>query len=201
MQTSRICAAVAIFLFLVLPACSKIKTETPRDIKSDVFASRDEVVAITNFRGFAPGSKESDHPTAYESNVAQACRVLFDQYAAFGKEFIEFWSITYGGSTDEPIKKPVSVSQVLARYPDVNVSHAAFDHLVSEFTKCSDAHVKGYELNLQRPDPFTLVVDSPIGQDMYKVQSWALINVGGGGLPDTEKAVMDIAELIAGRLK
>ncbi|WP_414811740.1 sensor domain-containing protein [Mycobacteroides salmoniphilum] len=184
----------------MLAACSGTKAEPPQDANADLFLSIDDMVQVTNFHGFVRDGKKSDQPTMYQSNIAEACHVLFDQYLVFGTGFTNFRSITYGGSTDEYIKTPVSVSQVIANYPDAGVSRTVFEHLVSEFTKCSAAHLKGYELTVQQSDPSTLLVSSQIGEDVYRVKSSVVINVGGGGLPDTERAVKDVTNLIASRV-
>lgn len=197
---SRSFIHTTVCLSMMLVACSGTKAEPPQDVSVDPFLSIDDMVQVTNFHGFVRDSKKSDHPAKYESNIAKVCRVLFDQYLVFGMNFTNFRSVVYGGSTDEYIKRPVSVNQTIVNYQDEVASHSAFDNLVSEFTECSAAHLKGYELTVQRPEPSTLLVSSRTGEDEYRVKSSVLINVGAGGLPDSGQAVKDVTDIIASRV-
>ncbi|MDO3335180.1 sensor domain-containing protein [Mycobacteroides abscessus] len=188
-------------LVVTLVGCSATKSEPAQEISIDgLVVSIQDAAQITNFQGFSSDTKKSDNPTVFDPNAPEVCRAVYDENIAFGAGLTAFRSVTYGGSIDERIKKPVSLSQSVATYPNADASHAAFDHLESELSKCSSAHLKGYELTVQRPDPSTLLVNSPIWEAAYRVKSSVLMNVSGGGLPDTETAVKGIVDRIAARL-
>lgn len=182
-------------------ACSTTKADPAQDISAgSLIVSVEEVAQITNFHGFAPASKEADRPTTVDPTAPEVCRAAYDENFAFGAGLTKFRSVTYGGSTGDRIQKPVSISQAIAIYPDESAPRAAFGHLVSELAKCSAAHIKGYEMRIEQPDSSTVLVSSPIWEATYRVKSTVLMNVVGGGLPDTEAAVRTVAGRIADKL-
>lgn len=190
--------ALTAFLIATLIACSRTKSEPLQEFSiDDLVVSVQDAAQITNFHGFSSDTKKSDSLTVFDPNTPEVCRAVYDENFAFGTGLTAFRAVTYGGSAGERIKKPVSLSQSVATYPDADVSHAAFDRLESELTKCSSAHLKGYELTVQRPDSSTLLLNSPIWEAAYRVKSSVLMNVSGGGLPDT---VIGIVDRISARL-
>ncbi|WP_191986128.1 sensor domain-containing protein [Mycobacteroides salmoniphilum] len=194
-------------MVLYLGGCGPVSPETNAEPQKDISADSlvltgDDVGNIASFQGFMPEhTTKSDQPRLIDPGAPKDCGAVYDQNVAFGTAFKEFLSVTYGGLTDEYVKRVVSVTQNIGAYPDAATAYRVFDQLVLGLTKCSSLQVENYKVGVTRPDPSTIFVVTNGGKSEYRVKSSVLMYAGVGGLSNSGQVAHTVLDTIADRVQ
>lgn len=200
-------ATMTLAIILYVGGCGPVSLETNAEPQKNVSAdalvlSADDVGKIAGFQGFMPEHTiRSDRPRLIDPGAPKDCGAIYDQNVAFGAAFKGFLSVTYGGLTDEYVKRVVSVTQDIGVYPDVATAHRVFDQLVLGLTKCSSLQVENYRVDVTRPDSSTIFVVTNGGKSEYRVKSSVLMYAGVGGLSNSGQVAHTVLDTIADRVQ
>ncbi|MGH3726513.1 MAG: sensor domain-containing protein [Mycobacterium sp.] len=176
---------------------------TPRTVSADsLIASTEEVESISNFRGFTPdGYMKKEQPATLDPNAPDVCKIVFDQIAVFGAGLKDFQSVVYGGKTGGYIKGINQITQSVGVYHDAAAAQSAFDRLVPDMAKCSEAHVKNYEFTLSQPDSSTIFLNSKYWKAAYRIKSTVLASTSAIGFQHPELVTQGVLDVITDRIQ
>jgi hypothetical protein len=196
------------------PAITKNSRPASAIAAETLIVNLDDVRRITGYDYLKPNPDvDPDQPGRPNSEPPGACRVL-DPTVAFGSDWTQFRSAVYNGFDVPRLPgptatgphapapaKPRLVMQSIGIYPDERAARTAFDRLAPALTACSALHAKHYDFTVGQPNSSTITLNHPSGsEDIFHVQSSALIYVAVGGFPQTDQIVHAILQNIVNRI-
>lgn len=198
-------AVVILGCCLVMSACGATSTEPVSSVSIDsLIVSVDEVRRIASFDGLSSKSgSEERSPRHFDSDAPGPCQAVFGRAVAFGSDWAQFRSVTYGGTTNTgPGQSHMMavVGQAVGIYPSEHAARNAFDRLIPPLTACSKLNVKHYDFTINKLDSSTVALNSDVWNVMYRVQSSVLIDVSVLGLQNSEQTAHNVLGAISDRV-
>ncbi|WP_083016020.1 sensor domain-containing protein [Mycobacteroides saopaulense] len=179
-------------------ACADSKVAAPKTVSADsLVVSTEDVESISNFRGFTQdGFVKKEQPATLDPNAPDVCKIIFDQTAVFGGGLKDFRSVVYSGTAGGYIKSINQITQSVGVYSDAEAARSAFDRLMPDMVKCSEAHIKNYEFTLTRPDSSTIFLDSKYWKAAYRAKSTVLATTSTVGFQHPELVTQGVLDAI-----